>query len=311
MWLICFHRGVSPEAVKEDSCNHMMKITVIHPNVAQENQDPVYVSVIIEGTEVLEDCGSVTNACLLLMGVIYAVNLSYPLKLKDRFEVFQKLFLELDILKMSAKVQSLHKKLLARVFQLFLLLSSTNNLYILCQWFQVLVSFIWALFVPIILRMSAKVQSLHKKLKAPVLIVLLSIHNFIYILCQFSDSDFKCCSVLHSSFCPEHPENVRKVATVNGQSWCMYSLLFCKLIRRKWTLHADFLNSMFFFTAKACYLIGWNFSLLNELLPIKAMRKWKLQSFGAWNSAKLMELQNWKGKVNCNTVFVCMLEYQS
>ena len=88
----------------------MMKITVIHPNVAQENQDPVYVSVIIEGTEVLEDCVSVTNACLLLMGVIYAVNLSYPLKYT--FEVFQKLFLELDILKMSPKVQSLHNKLL-------------------------------------------------------------------------------------------------------------------------------------------------------------------------------------------------------
>ncbi|XP_076743239.1 uncharacterized protein LOC143419755 [Maylandia zebra] len=103
---------VSQEALKEDCSNHMMKIIVIHPNVAQENQDPVNVSVIIEGTEILEDCGSVTNACLLLMGVIYAVNLSYPLKLKYTFEVFQKLFLELDILKMSPKVQSLHKKLL-------------------------------------------------------------------------------------------------------------------------------------------------------------------------------------------------------
>ncbi|XP_026046980.1 uncharacterized protein LOC113035558 [Astatotilapia calliptera] len=104
---------VSQEALKEDCSNHMMKIIVIHPNVAQENQDPVNVSVIIEGTEILEDCGSVTNACLLLMGVIYAVNLSYPLKLKYTFEAFQKLFLELDILKMSPKVQSLHKKLLA------------------------------------------------------------------------------------------------------------------------------------------------------------------------------------------------------
>lgn len=111
--LIKDYQDVSQEAVIEDCSNHMMKITVIHPNVAQENQDPLYMSVIIEGTEVLEDCGSVTNACLLLMGVIYAVNLSYPLKLKYTFEVFQKLFLELDILKMSAKVQSLHKKLLA------------------------------------------------------------------------------------------------------------------------------------------------------------------------------------------------------
>ncbi|CAI5689086.1 unnamed protein product [Oreochromis niloticus] len=111
--LIKDHQDVSQEALKEDCSNHVMKIIVTHPNVAQENQDPVNVSVIIEGTEILEDCGSVTNACLLLMGVIYAVNLSYPLKLKYTFEVFQKLFLELDILKMSPKVQSLHKKLLA------------------------------------------------------------------------------------------------------------------------------------------------------------------------------------------------------
>lgn len=119
--MVClFSQDISQEALKEDCSNHMMKIIVIHPNVAQENQDPVNVSVIIEGTEILEDCGSVTNACLLLMGVIYAVNLSYPLKLKYTFEVFQKLFLELDILKMSPKVQSLHKKLLAWVFQCYL-----------------------------------------------------------------------------------------------------------------------------------------------------------------------------------------------
>ncbi|KAL6479431.1 hypothetical protein MHYP_G00128640 [Metynnis hypsauchen] len=111
--LIKDYQDISQEAVKEDCSNHMMKITVIHPSVAQETQDPVYVSVIIEGSEVLDNCRSVTNACLLLMGVIYTVNLRYPLKLKYTFEVFQKLFLELDILKMSAKVQSLHKKLLA------------------------------------------------------------------------------------------------------------------------------------------------------------------------------------------------------
>ncbi|CAK6981298.1 unnamed protein product [Scomber scombrus] len=55
--LIKDYQDVSQEAVKEDCSNHMMKITVIHPNVAQENQNPVTVSVIIEGTEVLEDCG--------------------------------------------------------------------------------------------------------------------------------------------------------------------------------------------------------------------------------------------------------------
>ncbi|KAM7401515.1 hypothetical protein PAMP_016824 [Pampus punctatissimus] len=104
---------VSHETVRDDSSQHIMKIVVIHPSMAQENRDSSDVSVIIEGREVLEGCRSVANACLLLMGVIYALNLSYPLKLKYTFEVFQKLFLELDILKMSSKVQALHKKLLA------------------------------------------------------------------------------------------------------------------------------------------------------------------------------------------------------
>lgn len=65
-----FSQDVSQEAVKDDWSQHIMKIIVIHLNVAQENQDPSYVSIIIEGKEVLEDCKSLANACLLLMGVI-------------------------------------------------------------------------------------------------------------------------------------------------------------------------------------------------------------------------------------------------
>ncbi|CAL8377978.1 unnamed protein product [Gadus morhua 'NCC'] len=39
--LIKDYQDVSQEAVKEDCSNHMMQINVIHPNVAQEIQDPV------------------------------------------------------------------------------------------------------------------------------------------------------------------------------------------------------------------------------------------------------------------------------
>lgn len=105
-----FPQDVSHETVRDDCSRHIMKIVVIHPSTAQENRDPSDVSIITEGREVLEGCRCVANACLLLMGVIYALNLTYPLKLKYTFEVFQKLFLELDILKMSSKVQALHKK---------------------------------------------------------------------------------------------------------------------------------------------------------------------------------------------------------
>lgn len=90
-----------------------MKISVIRESGVTECPTPAHVSIIIEGTEVLDDCGYVAKACLLLMGIIYAMNLTYPPKLKYTFEVFQKLSLELDTLKMSPKVQSLQKKLLA------------------------------------------------------------------------------------------------------------------------------------------------------------------------------------------------------
>ncbi|XP_048854242.1 uncharacterized protein LOC125721828 [Brienomyrus brachyistius] len=54
---------------------------------------PADVGIVIEGVEVLHDLGDVTSACALLMGVIYALNLSYPMELKAFFEVLQKYFL--------------------------------------------------------------------------------------------------------------------------------------------------------------------------------------------------------------------------
>ncbi|XP_028281977.1 uncharacterized protein LOC114448919 isoform X2 [Parambassis ranga] len=110
--LIKDYQDISKEEVKEDYAAHLMKICVISSGPTQEGLAATDVSVIIEGTEVLADCKSVAKACLLLMGLIYAMNLSYPTKLRYTFEVFQKLFLKLDCLKMSPKVQALHNKLL-------------------------------------------------------------------------------------------------------------------------------------------------------------------------------------------------------
>lgn len=48
---------------------------------------------------------------MLLIGLIYALNLEHPMKLKHTFEVFKELFLELDGAKLLKKVHSLKSKL--------------------------------------------------------------------------------------------------------------------------------------------------------------------------------------------------------
>ncbi|KAK9536023.1 hypothetical protein VZT92_005845 [Zoarces viviparus] len=104
--LIKDYQDVTKDAIEEDIAQHVMKVLVINGGATQED-----VLIVIEGKEILHDYESVAKAYLLLMGFIYAMNFSYPPKLKYTFEVFQKLFLQLDVLKMSPKVTVLHKKL--------------------------------------------------------------------------------------------------------------------------------------------------------------------------------------------------------
>ncbi|XP_071376114.1 uncharacterized protein [Centroberyx affinis] len=70
------------------------------------------VGVVLEGVEVLHNLQSVTLGCVMLFGLIYALNLSYPKDVKCTFEVFQKILMELDTTKLSPKVQALTIKML-------------------------------------------------------------------------------------------------------------------------------------------------------------------------------------------------------
>ncbi|KAF6723796.1 hypothetical protein FQA47_019494, partial [Oryzias melastigma] len=87
----------------------VLKILVVRGTA----EDPVNVSIVLEGQEILCHCQNPAKACALLMGCIYGMNLEYPRELRYTFEVFQKLFLELDLIKLSPKVQALKAKLLA------------------------------------------------------------------------------------------------------------------------------------------------------------------------------------------------------
>lgn len=90
-----------------------MTITVTSTPGASTSDSPKNIGIVIEAVEVITGLGDIARACSVLLGLTYALNLSYPKQLKYTFEVFQKLFLELDDSKFSNKVQSLKSKILA------------------------------------------------------------------------------------------------------------------------------------------------------------------------------------------------------
>ncbi|KAL3049926.1 hypothetical protein OYC64_012065 [Pagothenia borchgrevinki] len=71
------------------------------------------IGIVVEGIKVLTALGTFPRACTLLIGLAYALNLAYPKEIRQTLEVFQKLFLELHCSKLSPKVNTLKKKLLA------------------------------------------------------------------------------------------------------------------------------------------------------------------------------------------------------
>ncbi|XP_038131525.1 uncharacterized protein LOC119776938 isoform X2 [Cyprinodon tularosa] len=70
------------------------------------------VGVVLEGVEVLHNLQSINHACVMLYGLIYALNLSYPRSLKNIFEAYQKILMDLESSKLSPKVRTLKLKLL-------------------------------------------------------------------------------------------------------------------------------------------------------------------------------------------------------
>lgn len=98
-------------AVQKDLDQMVFGIYIVNVEGGDATTTPADVGIVIEGVEVLHELGDIASACALLMGVIYAMNLSYPEELKAFFEVLQKIFLQLDATRLSTKVQMLKNKL--------------------------------------------------------------------------------------------------------------------------------------------------------------------------------------------------------
>lgn len=90
-----------------------MTVTGIYTIRREGVVEPEDVGIVIEGIEVLTDMGSVIMGFIMLFGLIYALDLSFPDNLKYTFEFFQKVIMNLDGHKLNAKIQQLKLKLFA------------------------------------------------------------------------------------------------------------------------------------------------------------------------------------------------------
>lgn len=80
----------------------MERWSVIRAEGTGPEEEPSDVGVVLE---VLQSLPSVVLGCVMLFGLIYALNLNYPMDLDCTFEAFQKILMELDTTKLSPKVQ--------------------------------------------------------------------------------------------------------------------------------------------------------------------------------------------------------------
>lgn len=87
IYLLLSLKDVEGDEALQDLAQHVMKVYVIHKE-GDNHQD---VGIVIEGQEVIDCLSNVTQACAILMGLIYALNLSYPKELKFTIEAFQKI----------------------------------------------------------------------------------------------------------------------------------------------------------------------------------------------------------------------------
>lgn len=79
-------------------------IFVIPHEGAELINQPEDVGIVLEGVQVMNELGDVPFAVAMLLGLVCALNLSYPQELRYTFEVLQKIIMELDGNKLSNKV---------------------------------------------------------------------------------------------------------------------------------------------------------------------------------------------------------------
>ncbi|XP_061908169.1 uncharacterized protein LOC133653153 isoform X2 [Entelurus aequoreus] len=98
------------EDAERDIALTVMGIDIIRGDGDRQLED---VGVVIEGIKVLSKVDTVIMGIIMMFGLIYALDLSFPDNLKYTFEFFQKILMNLDGQKLNTKIQQLKIKLFA------------------------------------------------------------------------------------------------------------------------------------------------------------------------------------------------------
>ncbi|XP_074550048.1 uncharacterized protein LOC141807753 [Halichoeres trimaculatus] len=73
------------------------------------------IGVHVEGVTVLDNIGSEAQACAMMLGLIYALNMAYPKELRNYYEFIQKVLMQMDGERPSPKVLGLKNKIFAEL----------------------------------------------------------------------------------------------------------------------------------------------------------------------------------------------------
>lgn len=106
----------------------LIGIYIIKPEGERDHYMAEDIGIIIEGVSVRRDLPDVATAVVLLFGLMYTLNVSYPFFLRYTFEFFQKVLMGLD----AKKVSTLCSLFSARKFSLEVVTTKVCTDFTLC-----------------------------------------------------------------------------------------------------------------------------------------------------------------------------------
>lgn len=106
---LCFVQSLDSKAIDDAIEDTTVGIYVVKEHASSDEVDDI--GIVLEGIKVLQDLDNVALAVAMLFGLMYVLNLNYPTDLRYTFEVFQKIWMELDGSKLSNKALALKNRL--------------------------------------------------------------------------------------------------------------------------------------------------------------------------------------------------------